>query len=418
MTATPFLGRMTGFLMLVLLVLSATAQPTNPTIARFEAELSQLDAQADSIRLALEDAKLSYWRGVMREVGFPTEDAIEHSAMFLSYDEAHEQARWVMHVIAPDVTSGSVGRTNDFRPDPKVATGSAVEEDYFLKTLQADGSFAYDGFGFDRGHLAPSADFRWSFKALSESYFYSNMSPQRAEFNRGAWAELEDALRAYLYRNPGHYLLVMTVPVLNDQLPKIERSLNGVSIPETYVKVAFDPETGAGIAFAMPNVKIDQPLVSFAISIDEAEALTNFNFFPKLEPTAAEATFTPETWFTETQMGDVEPLYAPDLPRGHFNTRQAALHMGSNKEVIVCGTVVGSRTARSGNVWLNLDRQYPNQIFSVYIKQEHLMNFSYNPEEDLKGQVVCIKGQVIDLGGTPTMRIEREKQLTITEMPE
>jgi endonuclease G len=41
-----------------------------------------------------------------------------------------------------------------------VKTGSAVEEDYFLKYPQPDGTIKYDGFGYDRGHLAPSADFR------------------------------------------------------------------------------------------------------------------------------------------------------------------------------------------------------------------------------------------------------------------
>jgi endonuclease G len=49
--------------------------------------------------------------------------------------------------------------------------------------------------GWDRGYLAPSADFRWSEKALSESYFYSNMSPQLDDFNREGWAELEGLLR-------------------------------------------------------------------------------------------------------------------------------------------------------------------------------------------------------------------------------
>ena len=111
--------------------------------------------------------------------------------MSLVYSEEHEQAKWVAHIISPDIITGNVSRTNDFRPDPHVSTGSTVEEDYFLKYLQPDSSYKYDGYGFDRGHLAPSADFRWSTTALSESYFYSNMSPQRPEFNRGTWAELE-----------------------------------------------------------------------------------------------------------------------------------------------------------------------------------------------------------------------------------
>lgn len=41
-------------------------------------------------------------------------------------------------------------------------------------------------------------DFRWSATALSESYFYSNMSPQLPVFNRQSWAKVEDMLRSYV----------------------------------------------------------------------------------------------------------------------------------------------------------------------------------------------------------------------------
>ncbi len=402
----------------VVFPLGVDGQTTPETLEQYRSELKRIEATQDSIRGLIETVRLEELRAEMHALGFPEDDFIEHSAMVLAYDERHEQAKWVMHIIAPEIIQGTVGRTNDFRPDPKVVTGSAVEEDYFLKTLQTNGEYSYDGFGFDRGHLAPSADFRWSFNALSESYFYSNMSPQRAEFNRGGWADLEDALRAYIYRNPEHHLVVVTLPVLHDELPVVERSINRVTIPETYVKVAFDPKAERGIAFAMPNSTIDRPLASYAMTIREAEEMTGFDFFPLLDTcitNVAETTYNIEDWLTESLLGDVEPLFAPDLPRGHFNTTQAARHMGSGKEVVVCGTVVGSRTARSGNVWLNLDRQYPNQVFSVYIKKEHLINFSYDPEKSLNGEVICVKARISDLSGTPTMRIEREKQLVVGE---
>lgn len=385
-------------------------------LIEYETRLEAIEARADSVRGLIEDAKLEQIRDRLASVGYVTEDAIVHSGMVLSYSEPHEQARWVMHMITPDIIDGKVTRTNDFREDPKVATETAVEADYFLKYEQEDGSFEYDGFGYDRGHLAPSADFRWSQKALSESYFYSNMSPQVAEFNRGAWAELEDAVRGYIYRNREQSLYVVTLPLLTDDLPAIQRSINKVAIPEYYYKIVLDLEQQRGIAFKMPNRKIEEPLLSFAMTIDQAEAETGYDFFPLISEDAAkaaEATFEPEDWFSEEMLGDAEPLPAPDLPRGHFNTTQAKQYMGYGKDVIICGTVVGTRTSRSGNVWINLDRQYPNQVFSVYIKKEHLVNFSYDPEEALKNQVVCIKGRVMDFGGTPTMRIEREKVIEI-----
>jgi len=54
-----------------------------------------------------------------------------------------------------------VGRTNDFREDYKVKTGSASLSDY-------------KGSGYDRGHLAPAGDMKWSSSVMSESFYMSN----------------------------------------------------------------------------------------------------------------------------------------------------------------------------------------------------------------------------------------------------
>ena len=54
--------------------------------------------------------------------------------MFLVYDEKHEQAKWVLHKISTNILEGNVGRTNDFRKDPFVKTGSSEEKDFFFNS--------------------------------------------------------------------------------------------------------------------------------------------------------------------------------------------------------------------------------------------------------------------------------------------
>jgi endonuclease G len=49
------------------------------------------------------------------------------------------------------------------------------------------------------------------------------------------------------------------------------------------------------------------------------------------------------------------------------------------RNVIVVGKVVSGRVSRAGNVLLNLDKQYPNEIFTVFVKKEDLVNFGYDP---------------------------------------
>jgi endonuclease G len=382
-------NKLQEFILVLLFVLFSNlgnAQSIKDQIAAIETRIGELEAQKVNLKEKLESLKLEQVRFTLKEIGLPPlkqgDHLIWHSSMGLAYSEKHEQARWVAHIILPDVTVGIVSRSNDFRPDSLVSTGSAVEADYFLKFLQPDGSYKYEGFGYDRGHLAPSADFRWSAKALSESYLYSNMSPQVDEFNRGIWGDLEDKIREYIYQHPGSSLYVVTGPVLDDNLPKIERGVNKVSIPKYYWKVVLDKERNKGIGFVLPNATGNKPLELYSVSIDSVEHLTGLNFYTSLSSEARlHITKQKNTkdWFSEVASGDVEPVPIEELKRGQISTIMAPSAMGSSRNVTVVGKVVSARVSRAGNVLLNLDKQYPNEIFTVFIKKEDLVNFGFDP---------------------------------------
>ncbi|MEM7573281.1 MAG: DNA/RNA non-specific endonuclease [Bacteroidota bacterium] len=402
------------FYVLLLLALPywAQAQSERENLRLVEVQIQELEAEQLLLEARAEELKLHYIREDLRNSGLPTADFLEHSAFFFAYSEAHEQAQWVAHIILPDIISGTQFRSNDFREDPLVASGTAVEADYFLKYLQADSSYTYDGYGFDRGHLAPSADFRWSAKALSESYFYSNMAPQRPEFNREGWAELEGLLRGYIFDHPSTQLYVVTGGVLKDGLPQVERSPNSLTIPEQYYKVALDLQAGQAIGFLMPNAALEYPLEHYALPVDEIEAITGLDFFKLIEgEEAIEAQLDKAHWFPELAQGDVEPVYPPLLPRGHYNSVQARQQARTGRAVTVVGQVVSSRYSRSGNLWMNIDKQFPNQIFSVFIKKEDLVNFSGDPQDLFDGRVIAVKGRVREINGVPTINIDKEEQI-------
>jgi DNA/RNA endonuclease G (NUC1) len=62
------------------------------------------------------------------------------------------------------------------------------------------------------------------------------MSPQLGDFNRLKWADLEAMFREYVVSHTETQLYVVTGPILYDTLPKIERGVNKVTIPEFYYK--------------------------------------------------------------------------------------------------------------------------------------------------------------------------------------
>jgi endonuclease G len=398
------------------------AQTTAEKITTATAQLVSIDLQRLKLFEIIETYKLAKIQEDLDLIGLPAamrgDEIIHHSALTLAYAEKFEQARWVAHIITQDVTKGTVLRTNDFRADEKVSTCSAVEADYFLKKMKTDSTWAYDGFGYDRGHLAPSADFRWSKTALSESYYYSNMSPQLAEFNRGAWGNLEDAVRGYLYRNPATSLYIVTGPLLADNLPVIERGINKVSIPAMYWKAVLDFDNKKAIGFMMPNQNITQPLAAFAVSVNEIEKATGLDLFNKL-PIDLQETLEKQKnitdWLPQVNTLDIEPLSQEKMARNHFNTLIAAQMMGQTSVVNVCGTVVGARLSKAGNVLINLDKQFPNQVFTVFVKKENLLNFNYDLVEVLKNKVVCVKGKVINQGEVATMYIQNQNDITVQE---
>jgi endonuclease G, mitochondrial len=412
-------------ILLFYLPFTGVAQTINQQIIDLTNEVEVLESKKGEVQSKIDELKLAKIRQEIAEIGLPKliegEEVISHLAYSLVYDENHEQAKWVVHIISTDIIDGKASRSNNFRVDTLVKTGSATEKDYFLKTkkLGEKNKYEYDGFGYDRGHLAPSADFKWNKKALSESFYYSNMSPQLADFNRKKWAKLEGLMRGYVENN-NEQLFIVTGPILNDSLPVIERGENQVTIPEYFYKVALDYANKKAIGFIMPNKDIKNPISSFAVSINEVEMATGIDFFYQLEDELEEQLESQNQvsdWLPESQETDVTPIYQPSLPPGVFNTVQAKNYIGNGKKITVKGTVVNARETKNGHLFFNLDKNYPNQIFTVAIWKQNIVNFSYNPLVEWMNKKITISGKIADFDGVPTMILEKENSIEFDEDP-
>lgn len=413
---------MIRFLLLLLLMASAgvSAQDVEQLIAQHQQRLAEMEQEKDSVLSELEKLRLQWIREQMEQLGYPTasqhHEVVRHSAMTLGYAEPHEQAAWVQHMVIPEVEFSRSSRTNDFRVDSLVSTGTAVETDYFLKEVMPDGEMKFDGFGHDRGHLAPSADFRWSPKALSESYYYSNMSPQKPEFNRERWAELEAWVRTYVidFQEP---VVVVTGPVLKEGLPK--QGENGVTIPAQYFKVLLDifGEEKKALAFLMPNDHCAYPVSGYTTTVDEVEKMTGLDLFASLPDALEEELETMnsiEPWIDveNSAYGEVSPI-KPPLPKGYFNTLQAKYKVGQKTNI--CGTVVAASKSRKDAIYLNFDQKYPRNVFYATIWKNNQNNFSYDPEKEFLGERICVYGKVDFYNDQARISVNREEQITLWE---
>jgi len=99
----------------------------------------------------------------------------------LGYSYYFRQAKWVLEIIDPD--NPGLERSDSFRPDYRIPE--------MLRADLAD----FSGSGYDRGHLVASANQRETELQNSETILLSNMSPQKAQFNRNIWRKLETEIR-------------------------------------------------------------------------------------------------------------------------------------------------------------------------------------------------------------------------------
>ena len=399
-----------------LLSLTATSLVAQDGLELRLRDLQTRDGELRDAREALtrpiDSLKLAIIRRDLRALALPAlapgDELVEHPGHLLVYSERHEQPKWTAHIATPDVITGNLARIDTFLMDTKVRTGTSTVEDYWFS-------------GFDRGHLVPSADMRWNKEALTATYLYSNISPQRPEFNRDSWSDLEDWVRRTV-RYGGERVFVVTGPVLRDGLPAMDNPghKNEVSIPELFFKVLADldgPERKM-IGFVMRNGVNEYPTISYAVPVDSVERLTGLDLFPALDDTLEarlEAQRDPQAWYHpgDPFLGEVEPLPAP-LPKGMFNTVQARHQIG--RVATVCGTVVSTRRTQKANaVYLNFDRLHPAQDFYCTIWDSNGPNFHYDPEEALLRKRVCVTGKVTLYDDIPRISVNNENAILLWE---
>jgi endonuclease G len=161
----------------------------------------------------------------------------------------------------------------------------------------------YHRSGYDRGHLAPAADFE-DHQTRNDSFNLTNVAPQKAGMNRKIWAALEHWTRSVARRYDGSETYVMTGPLwlpvrqIDEKLfefryPALGRPPSLVAVPTHFFKVVIvvDHNSANGSAaiqrfacFVIPNDNDEEgrQLQDYVVRWSDLEAVSGIGFFPAL----------------------------------------------------------------------------------------------------------------------------------------
>lgn len=196
------------------------------------------------------------------------EQILKRTGYVASYNKTTLLPNWVAWHLTAERTEGSAKRSGvDFAEDTEVPEPRATDWDYYNS-------------GYDRGHMCPAADNKWSKKAMEESFLFTNMCPQNGNLNRGDWNEMEMACRKWAKKYGDLY--IVCGPILYKGKHKTIGK-NKVVVPEAFFKVVLRTgDDSQAIGFIYKNTSGNRPKDSYVNTVDEVERITGIDFFPSL----------------------------------------------------------------------------------------------------------------------------------------
>lgn len=201
----------------------------------------------------------------------PTYDTSEHIVQYAGFTVSYNHTTLVPNWVAYELTAEELkpvytSKSSYFSRDPNLNGRQASREDYSRS-------------GWDKGHMAPKADMRWSEQAYWESHYFTNVCPQDHELNGGDWNALENAIRNWA-RQYGRVWVVCGPLFTSHQYGTIGEAK--VQIPDAFFKAVLLPD-GQGyraVAYLMENRPGKQRMASCTIPLEDLEALLSRKLFP------------------------------------------------------------------------------------------------------------------------------------------
>lgn len=196
------------------------------------------------------------------------EQVLYRKGYTVSYNKDLRIPNWVAWHLTASRLKGNTKRSESaFHEDESVSEPRAKDFDYVRS-------------GYDRGHMCPAGDNKWSQKAMEESFLFTNICPQAPSLNRGDWNEMEQACRKWAKQYGDIY--IVCGPIFYKKRHKTIGK-DKVAVPDAFFKVVLVMnDTPKAIGFIYKNGDENRPKGDYANSVDEVERITGIDFFPSL----------------------------------------------------------------------------------------------------------------------------------------
>jgi endonuclease G, mitochondrial len=199
---------------------------------------------------------------------------LENKGFMVGYDEKRKNPAWAAYRVFSCEYKCNIGlkRSPKFFVDTRT-TAEVKPSDYSKSN-------------YDRGHLAPNHAIatRYGRDAQYETFFMSNIVPQKANLNREVWADMEKEI-ADQYADELDEVWVIVGPIYDDNVRDRFLTKNKIEIPDRFFAVVLDelnnkPRT---MAYIMPQKPPHNSLPrDFIVSVDEVEKQSGLDFFTEL----------------------------------------------------------------------------------------------------------------------------------------
>lgn len=190
---------------------------------------------------------------------------------------------WLAYPLCKTYTNKTLNRTDAWNYDPILGPEFS--------------SAPFSGYAGDyaRGHQVPSADRLCCREANEQTFYGTNIAPQLNEHNEGIWSNLENRIRDIANASDTTYVVTGCVVKGSNELTT-DSAGKTMTVPVAFYKAVLRYEKNASVnvwtaaGFYTEHKKYsNNDLKAVAMSIDQLEEMTGYDFFVNLAGKIGEA---------------------------------------------------------------------------------------------------------------------------------